>query len=628
MSALSKSAQAVIILGLVLLVRLPFLNQAIQGDDFYYLKAAEHAQIDPFHPNHARYVFLGDLVDMRGHPHPPLNAWFLALLIRIFGEVREVPFHAAYVLFSLLAAYSAWTIAARLGRQPLLATVLFVVTPAFVVNGNSLESDLPFVAFWLAAIAAFVHGRWWLAAAASVLAALAAYQAVVLTPVLGWWLILNRRRDLRAWAAAFAAPLTIAAWQIFERATSGALPATVLAGYMQTYNLQAMAQKLRNAGALTAHLAWLVFPGLIGLLRPAGWVVLAACAVAAVAAFASLNPLFFLSCGVGALLLLGLRRFKTGEQDEILPHKFLAGWIAIFFAAALAIFFAGSVRYLLPIVLPVALLVSDRLSPRWLIAGAAAQAALSFGLAIVNYQHWGAYRDFARSLAPEIARHRTWTNAEWGLRHYLESQGARPIEKGRAFWPGDLVITSAYSPEPQTGPSATTVERTAASGIPLRIVGLGADSAYSSISFGLAPFAVSTAPLDVVRASVIAERKAEHSMLEIGTPAAAGQIVSGIYNHDRWVARRGTLLLKRPPTATAIEAKIFIPPQAPARTVKLYIDGKLVHQRKVPGPGAYTLTAPPAGGDPATLAIEFDQTFSVPPDRRELGAILLSAGFR
>ena len=38
------------ILALVFLLRLPFLNQAIQGDDPYYIYGAEHAQIDPCIP--------------------------------------------------------------------------------------------------------------------------------------------------------------------------------------------------------------------------------------------------------------------------------------------------------------------------------------------------------------------------------------------------------------------------------------------------------------------------------------------------------------------------------------------------------------------------------------------------
>ena len=38
--------QWVLVLGLVLLIRLPFLNQAIQGDDHIYLTEASHALID------------------------------------------------------------------------------------------------------------------------------------------------------------------------------------------------------------------------------------------------------------------------------------------------------------------------------------------------------------------------------------------------------------------------------------------------------------------------------------------------------------------------------------------------------------------------------------------------------
>ena len=149
---MGRGTQLAIVTLAVLLIRLPFLNQAVQGDDFYYLKGAEHALIDPLHPHHAEYLFQGVRVTMRGHPHPPLNAWMLGGLLALFGDVREVPFHAAYSLFSLIAAYAAYFIARRYTPRPLLATLLFVAVPPFVVNGNSFEADLPFLAFWLAAL--------------------------------------------------------------------------------------------------------------------------------------------------------------------------------------------------------------------------------------------------------------------------------------------------------------------------------------------------------------------------------------------------------------------------------------------------------------------------------------------
>ena len=105
--------QLLLVLAVVLLIRLPFLNQAIQGDDPNYLAGAEHAQIDPLHPTHARYLFLGQEVTMQGHSHPPFNLWFLGGVLALVGDIREIPFHSAYVLFSLVAALGMWSLARR-----------------------------------------------------------------------------------------------------------------------------------------------------------------------------------------------------------------------------------------------------------------------------------------------------------------------------------------------------------------------------------------------------------------------------------------------------------------------------------------------------------------------------------
>src|SRR6516164_10172087 len=106
------------LLALTVSLRLPFLNQAIQGDDHIYLTEGQHALIDPLHPNNVKYVFLGDEVDLRGHSHPPGNAWALAALLWIFGDVKEVAFHAAYIVFSLIAVWSMWRIAQGFTEHP------------------------------------------------------------------------------------------------------------------------------------------------------------------------------------------------------------------------------------------------------------------------------------------------------------------------------------------------------------------------------------------------------------------------------------------------------------------------------------------------------------------------------
>ena len=587
-----QSRSVFVLLAVLLLIRLPFLNQAIQGDDPYYLAQAEHAQIDPLHPNHGTYVFLGDRVDMRGFPHPPFNAWFLGLLLAVMGDIHEVPFHAAYILFSVIAALAMWSLAKRFSPHPLWATLLFLAVPAFVINGNSFESDLPFLAFWMAAVACFVAGKWTPAAIAIVLAALSAFQAVFLTPILAIYVWLYRRRDRNAWLVTLVAPATLLIWQLWERWSSGALPVAVAAGYMSSYGLQALPNKLRSAAALAVHACFMVFPALLP----------------------------------GAILLAWKRRDRE--------TAFLAAWIALFFAGAAVLFFAGSARYLLPMAAPVALLVS-RLRPRWLAIGFAAQMALSLALATVNYQHWDGYRRFARQIRAAAAGHRVYIDGEWGLRFYLEADGGLPLERGQVLRAGDIVVSSQLAyPIAFTAPTATIAEQSIRASLPLQLIGLEARSGYSTATKGLRPFDISSAPIDIVRAAIVLDRHPTLTYLPMNAPEASTQIVSGLYDLEagawRWMSGSAVVLLKSPAEPLPLEAVFTIPDAATARHVELLLDGRVVASDTYSAPGAYTLKSPPQApaGETATVTLTLDRTFSVPGDHRELGVVVSALGFR
>ncbi len=590
-----------LILAVVLLLRVPFLNQAIQGDDVNYLYGAQHAQIDPLHPTHARYVFLGDLVDMRGHSHPPLNAWILALLLAVLGDVREVPFHAAYALLSMVAACAMWSLARRFSERPLWATLLFLATPAFVVNGNSLESDLPFLAFWMAAIALFVNAverrsgpGLACACACGALAGMSAFQGVFLTPILGVFAWLYAKDWRPAWFGTLAAPVAIVAWQVFERVTSGALPAAVLAGYFQTYGFQAITQKLKSAGALSVHALWIICPLLI-------------------------PP---------AVVASARRR----DRDTV----FLCAWTALFFLSVAAVVFAGSARYLLPLAAPVALLAS-RLNSGWLAAGFALQMALSIALAVVNYEHWDGYRRFAHELRPQMENRRVWVNGEWGLRFYLEAEGALPLRNNQAVYPGDIVVSSELGyPAPFTaggGTLAPIARREIRPWLPLRIIGLGTKSAYSTVSAGYRPFDFSTGPIDRIRADLVIERKPTLELFRMNSPEASEHLVSGVYTLEegrwRWMSAAATVMLKSPQTPTPLHAIFVIPDASPARRIALSVEGHEVAAQTFGGPGSYRLEASARAyaAERVTVTVSADRTFSAPNDRRELSIILTEVGF-
>jgi hypothetical protein len=618
-----------LLLGLVAFLRLPNLWFPVQGDDAFYLSMAQHALVDPLHPNHFKLIAQGTEVDMRGFPKPPGNAWILASVLAAVGDFREVPFHLVYAAFSLLALWAVWELALVFCSSPKWAVAIFAVVPAFVINGNSLEADIPFVAFFLAAMAFLVRADFALAAMAGGAAALIEYKAIALVPLGALYVWRNRRAWIPAWLAVLAPAFVFAAWQVFERLTTGEASAQVLTGYFQSRGLQSMSNKLRNAVALTVHAGWMVSPLLAGAtFGRVDWVVAAVTALAG--AWFDASPLFWLPLGFGAALVL--RAVRTTAD-------YLQAWFALFFGFALIVFFAGSARYLLPIAAPLAIVTVNQLKDRrrLLIAGFASQLALSLALNRANFDHWNAYRSAVRQVKNTLATQRSWVAADWGLGFYAESEGAAPMKGGQAVRPGDVVITSqlgqAIDYTTGGGTSAPLHEFPVRPLLPLRLMAVNSPSAYSTHAHGLRAFDVSTQPADVVSVVQILERAPQLSFLPMNAPEVSFQIASGVYaledNSWRWTAKRVVALLKPPATPTPVQATFRIIDQSPVRHASLTIDGRVVAEETYQGSGLHTLRSVPipARGESVTVILTFDQSFSPPQDARELSTILTGIGF-
>jgi hypothetical protein len=363
------------------------------------------------------------------------------------------------------------------------------------------------------------------------------------------------------------------------------MPAGKLAEYFSTYAFQAIQHKLQNALMLFIHSWWIVFPALVPATAALAW---------------------------------------RNRRDP--GTLFLLAWMGIFFAGALAIFFSGSARYLLPMAAPVAILAS-RLSVKWLAPAFAIQLALALALATVNYQHWDGYRAFAAALRTPSAGHRVWVDNDWGLRYYLESDHALPARKGQHVRPGDIVVSSELGHNVEfTAPLSLLASANIQATLPLRLIGLNSHSGYSTVDEGYLPFGFSRGPIDRVMARLVMERHATQEYLTISAPEAAEQIVSGIFPADRWMSQIGVVILKRPAVPRKLRAEFYIPPNARARQVTLLLDGREVASHTYPGPGPYTLvSAEPLQG--ATVEIRVDRTFTAPGDQRPLGMVLIGVGF-
>jgi hypothetical protein len=500
-------ARALVVLAAVtLLLHLPFLFQPVQGDEGVYLDTAREALKHPLAPLNFPYVFQGNEVNMAGHPHPPLNAWFLALLLLVGGGVSEPFFHAAYLVFPLLAAYGGYLLAERFTARPLWAALLLAAAPLVQVNTNTLASpEAPAIAFLLLGAAYFVRRRFLPAGVFLVLAGMTALQALAIAPILLLDFYLRGERPPRAAWLAVAAPFVVlAAWQLSQLAIIGRLPASILFGYTTTV-FGGIKRRVWNALALTEHLAaFVVFtPLLIGvrkrvaaqLRQPALWVVIVAGIALAVfvpgyAAWERAMLAFFFAAGVGTLAWLWHAR-----RDE----PFLAAWCLAYFAFTLVAFFAGAARYLLPLAAPLVLLFLRACENRQGRLIAALAVNLVVGLNI-SYAAYGFARVYTRVPPPSPAPF--LVNGEWGFRYYLVEKGGRPIQRASVpAVPGEWIVSSELSLAGKYGSLAESVAvpvRTLELGVrsPLRLVDRYGHSGFSSAAFGLLPFSFSRQPLD------------------------------------------------------------------------------------------------------------------------------------
>lgn len=670
---------------LVLLIRLPFLAQPIQGDDVYYLAMARNGLADPLHPMQMGYVYQGQRIWMAGHSHPPLNNYILLLLLTAFGGVHETAFHAVYIVFSLLAVGAVYFLGRRLTPRPLAAALLFLAVPAFVLSGNKLEADLPFLALWLVGFALYVYERPLWAVLPLALSGLAAYQSVFAAPILAWWFWKTKPGGSWGWRqwpyllAMIAPAVALGAWQLFEMASGAAMPAAQLAGYHTSWNLGGVERRLRNALALTIHLGWFLFPVLavfVFRLRRWSWTLLVFAVSAGIAAMATAGytlgerTLVAVSLGVGLSIVIGaLARLRTsgagrqgifGQPNPMATHdaaaesnarrssatlgadpeQFLAAWVILFFAAALAAFYAGAARYLLPLAAPLALLAARSAAKPLLAAGVAVQLAFSLLLATAYYQYVSQYRDFAARLEPLVESRRLWFNADWGLRYYLEEIGGEAVLAGQPLSPQAALVTSrlgGMAPVETLGQRRELLRAEIRSGgIPLTVVGVSSHSGNASAGFGLLPFDYGEHLLDEVVAELIGVPEPTASYLTMAAPEAENHLLVGFHhleqNQWRWIAPRAMAVLRAPDSvtdATLFELAFHIPESAPARTISVQLDGKPLASQTYPGPGAYTLQAPAkiTPGQTVTVEITADQALRVTGDSRELGIIVTALGF-
>ena len=457
----------------------PFLNKAVHTDDVLFVWTGQWIQKHPadFFGCQVNWWFSAIPMWVANY-NPPLMSYFLAGVASLFGW-NEIVLHLACLAVAFSAAVGIYSLAQMWCERPLLATLIAMVTPAFLVSSTTLMCDVMMLNFWIWALVLWdralgkEQGRWQFIGAGVLagLAVLTKYSAITLLPLLPI-LSLLRTRKLGWWWLGLAVPVLM------------------LAGY-ELITARMYGRGLFFAAVHYAQTSHVGFPG--------GWK--ASGIVGLAFAGGSLLPLLFFAPWLwrrrallaGGIIMLGgllttFRLWNNVELDNAAPNLMkhwdfliqvviltagglhllllvvaetwrrrdsvtliLALWIAgtIYFATVLN--WTVNVRSFLPMAPAAAILLVRRLEgPRgnfmtdgrllWPLIPA---AAITLGIAAADYQLANLARTAAAQIAEKYksARHTVWFEGHGAFQYYMEKFGGLPIDTERSLLqPDDTVV--------------------------------------------------------------------------------------------------------------------------------------------------------------------------------------------
>jgi hypothetical protein len=469
------------VIGLILVVTLgPFVDKAIHTDDVLFVRAGQWIQKHPVDFFGGRINWWMSAIPMSAaNCNPPMLSYLLAGVASVFGW-NEIVLHLAAFGVAWLTALGIYSLARMWCERPLLATLVAVFTPAFLVSSTTLMCDVMMLGLWVWALVlwerALAGGRpcWQQFAGAGMLAGLALltkYSAIVLLPLLPVLSISRTRR--RGW------------WLV-----GAILPVLMLAVY-ELITARMYGRGLFSAAVHYAHSERIEFSG--------GW--RASRIIDLAFAGGSILPLLFFapwlwrrsallagSLLVPGVMLIVFRIWKDVALDSDAPGlmnnwRFLAQlilmtasavhflllvtaeawhgrdivtrvlvlWIAAVLCFATVLNWTVNVRSFLPLVPAAAILAVRRLErfrteslkegrSLWPLIPA---AALALGIATADYQLAGSARTAAAQITTKYKStdHTLWFEGHGGFQYYMEKLGARPVDaKQTVFQPGDIVV--------------------------------------------------------------------------------------------------------------------------------------------------------------------------------------------
>ena len=525
----------------VLALNLPFVFQPFHIDDRVYLEIADNALENPRFPYDYAPLFEGILTpDAASHSHLPLISYALASIKFVTGSDAEWVYHVAFLIFPMLLAVSFFQITSRCIQRPLFAVFFLMLSPAVMIIGHSLMTEVALLAFWTLAIARTWRlldgvGKSWdwvflglALACAAMMTLLSAGLVLLLAAMALMWgpppefATDQRKRVLLL----LAMPILVwVLWYFFGYLHYDRLLLVRTVQHLDkraSFSLFLLGTKavsflLCLGGTIFFPLLPLALFGrrafrwMGGLLGGAG-----ATVQILMNSWGIWEGLFFgFLLGVGSMVFAGtIWAFLERRREAVLGDRargarllFLLWFLGIL-TAAILVYPSGSVRYVLlafPPVIVAAFWSWERIrmvSPSWLATALTLSGLFSLSLSGADYAMASMYKRHAQDLVQQYQSegHTVWFTAEWEFRYYLEKAGAKILARTQ-LGPeiGDIVIKPTVAFPWKTLYDGSKFlrlkEQRSAGAFPwIRLMDFSSRAGFYSTAWGILPYTISNDP--------------------------------------------------------------------------------------------------------------------------------------
>jgi len=469
---------------IVTIVLVPFSAKPFHVDDPMYLWAARHILKDPvnFYGFNVNWLNLKtSMADVM--KNPPLVSYYIALAASVVGW-GERAIHLAMIVPAVAAAAGIYFIAKRICARPLLATLIGVLSPAFIVSGTTVMSDVMMLAFWCWAVVLWMRGvenddaaSLAVAGVLVAMSALTKYFGMSLVPLLAAYSIFAQKKPLKCLMFLVIPAVILAGYQWATHAMYGKGLLFDAADYAVSIRYEGGTKSYIQVGFISlAFIGGCVITGLFYM--PLLWSKRAMGAFAALAGAIALALITSVhQVGVTSLLENGHLRWDViielslfavaGASIMVLSigeffrrrdaaALLLALWVAGTFVFAAFLNWTVSGRTVLPIAPAAGMIFARRMEEK---DDKKMKAILKLYLPLVPtlitavFVAWADY-DFAKAerfAANYIyakyangARH-IWFQKHWGFQYYMESHGEKAVAidwHDSHISKGDIVVFS------------------------------------------------------------------------------------------------------------------------------------------------------------------------------------------